>query len=410
MTHVAVVGAGPAGLIAAETLASAGVAVSVYERMPSVGRKLLMAGRGGLNLTHSEVREAFVDRYGGASERLRPFLEAFSPTDLVDWCEGLGQRTFVGSSGRVFPKAMKASPLLRAWLARLDAMEVRILTRHAWRGWDATGALRFESDDGQVTEGADAVILALGGASWPRLGSDGAWTDLLQSKGVRLAPFRPANCGFVIPWSSTFRDRFAGQPLKGLAFGHRGRSVRGEAVVTGYGVEGGGVYALSASLRDAIEADGQTVLHIDLRPDTTADTIARRLASARAGESVANRLRKAVRLSPLEVNLMREAGPLPSEGAALASAVKNVRLTLLAPQSLERSISTAGGVALEEVDDSLMLRRLPGVFVAGEMLDWEAPTGGYLLQASFATGVAAAKGVLGRLGIQPATARAAPAR
>lgn len=393
MTEIAVIGGGPAGLIAAERLSARGCAVTVYERMPTFGRKLLMAGRGGLNLTHSEPLEAFKARYGEAAAQLSSYLEAFPPAALVDWAEGLGQPTFVGSSGRVFPKAMKASPLLRAWLQRLAGQGVRLQPRAQWLGWDETGALIFR-DLPPVR--ADAVILALGGASWPRLGSAGDWAPVLAERGVEVRPFRPANCGFTVDWSEGFRDRFAGAPLKPLALTFEGRTVRSEAVVTGYGLEGGGLYALSAPLRDAIERDGRAVLELDLRPDLTEAQLADKLARPRGRQSMATFLRKAAGLTPLAINLVREAhgGAVPQD---LAHAVKHLPVTLTGTRGLERAISSAGGIAWSAVDEALMLKALPGVFVAGEMLDWEAPTGGYLLQACFATGVAAAEGVLARL-------------
>ena len=394
MTTVAVIGGGPAGLFAAEHLAAAGCRVTVYERMPSVGRKFLMAGRGGLNLTYSEPFEAFVARYGEAAAWLRPHLEAFPPSALVAWAEGLGQPTFVGSSGRVFPKALKASPLLRAWLARLADLGVTIRTRHDWLGWSGDGALRFRARDGEITERPGATILALGGASWPRLGSDATWTAWLPD----VAPFRPANMGFDVAWSPVMRD-FAGQPLKGIALTFRDRRVRGEAMVAAYGLEGGAIYALSAPLRDAIAAEGAATVTIDLRPDIPAETLAARLDRPRGGQSLANHLRKTLRLSPLEINLLREAHGkhLPAEPARLAAAIKAAPVRLTGVQGLSRAISSAGGLRLEAVDQQLMLKARPGVFVAGEMLDWEAPTGGYLLQATFATGLAAAKGVLATL-------------
>ncbi len=393
MTDVAVIGGGPAGLMAAEVLSTGGARVTVYDRMPTLGRKLLMAGRGGLNLTHSEPFEAFVARYGGPAARLRPMLEAFPPSAMVAWAEGLGQPTFVGSSGRVFPKALKASPLLRAWLARLAGQGVAFRARRRWLGWDDAGVLAFEGE----TVRPDATILALGGASWARLGSDGGWAGILAAKGVEVAPFAPANCGFAVAWSEVFKSRFAGAPLKTIALSFAGRSVRGEAMVAGYGLEGGAVYALSAPLRDAIAADGRAVLALDLRPDLTADALARRLDRVPAGQSAANALRKAG-LSPLEVNLMREGHGLDLAGdaATTAARIKSVPIALTAAQPIDRAISTAGGVAFSAVDDSLMLKALPGVHVAGEMLDWEAPTGGYLLQACFATGAAAARAVLAR--------------
>jgi uncharacterized flavoprotein (TIGR03862 family) len=399
--QIAVIGAGPAGLMAAEILSAAGMAVTVYDRMPSPGRKLLMAGRGGLNLTHSEAFETFATRYGAASERLRPILEAFSPAALVAWAEGLGEQTFTGSSGRIFPRTMKASPLLRAWLRRLGGQGVELRTRHDWLGWDDKGALTFRGPDGPVTVKPDATVLALGGASWAKLGSDGSWSVPLETRGVGIEPFQPSNCGFVADWSPLFRARFGGTPLKGIALRFEGQSARGDAVVTHYGIEGGAVYALSAALRDAIERDGKAVLEIDLRPDMTRSRLTDKLSRPAKGQSLATFLRKATHLPPVAVNLLREAGDLPS-GGALAALIKGVPVTLTATQPIERAISTAGGVSLDAVDDDLMLRALPGVFAAGEMLDWEAPTGGYLLQASFATGVAAARGVLAWLAARKA--------
>ncbi|MBS0471013.1 MAG: TIGR03862 family flavoprotein [Proteobacteria bacterium] len=385
---VAVIGAGPAGLMAAEVLSAGGAQVTVLDRMPSVGRKLLMAGRGGLNLTHSEPFERFMTRYGAAAERLRPVLEAFTPADLIAWANGLGQETFVGSSGRVFPKAMKASPLLRAWLGRLERQGVRFRLRSDWRGWDDDGALRFADE----TVLADATVLALGGASWPRLGGDGGWVRLLREKGVAVSDLKPANAGFDVAWSAPFRERFAGQPLKNIALRFGSQVVRGEAMVTAYGLEGGVVYAASAALRDALPA----VAEIDLRPDRSVEQLAAALARPRGKESLSNFLRKAAKLSPLEINLLREPGPPPADPAGLAERIKSVPLTLTAMQPLARAISTAGGVSFDAVDDGLMLKAVPGTYVVGEMLDWEAPTGGYLLQACFATGAFAARAVLSR--------------
>jgi len=398
---VAVIGGGPAGLIAAERLSRDGIAVTVYDRMPTPGRKLLMAGRGGLNLTHSEPLEAFLGRYGAARPFLAPAIEAFPPAALRDWAEGLGQPTFVGSSGRVFPEAMKAAPLLRAWLARLRGQGVEFRQRTDWLGWDGSGRLLFR-DAGGAEEAVDpaATVLALGGASWPRLGSTGAWVDILSRKGIAVAPLRPANCGFEVGWSEVFKQRFQGRPLKNLALTFDGRTVRGEAMVTAYGIEGGAIYALSSALRERIAAQGHAVLHIDLCPDRAADDIRQRLAKPRGKRSQSDFLRRALGLPPIAINLMREAvGPsLPREPAALAALVRAVPIELTAPAPLARAISSAGGIALAELDDTFMLKRLPGVFAAGEMLDWEAPTGGYLLQGSFATGVAAARGALAWLG------------
>lgn len=393
--QVALVGGGPAGLMAAERLAEAGHAVTLFERMPSLGRKLLMAGRGGLNLTHSEPAEPFLARYGTAAPWMAPHLAEFGPEALRAWSDGLGQETFVGTSGRVFPKALKASPLLRAWLGRLDRLGVRFALRHRWIGWDESGALAFETPDGTKAVPADAVLLALGGGSWPRLGSDGSWTALLEKRGVAVASLLPANGGFQVPWSSHFRGRFEGMPLKPLAMSFGGTRVRGEAMITASGIEGGAVYALSAALRGAILKKGEAILRLDLVPDLTPEILLRRVSEPRRGQSLSTFLRKNVRLSPLAVALVQESceGRPPAEAAALATLIKAapLRLTGLAP--IERAISTAGGVTLDAIDERSMLRALPGTFVAGEMLDWEAPTGGYLLQGCLASGVAAAGGM-----------------
>lgn len=398
---VTVIGAGPAGLIAAEALARPGARVRLHDAMASAGRKLLMAGRGGLNLTHSEPLEAFLGRYGEAAGWMAQRLETFTPADLIAWAEGLGQATFVGSSGRMFPKAMKASPLLRAWLGRLNDLGVQPALRSRWTGWDAGGALTFDTPDGPTTESPDATVLALGGASWPRLGSDGGWAGLLAARGVAVAPFEPANVGFDVAWSPVFRERFAGQPLKAIALSHAGRTVRGEAMIAGYGLEGGAVYALSAGLRKAIAVDGKAELTIDLRPDQSPGQLTSRLVKPQGRQSQSNHLRKAAGLSPAAIGLMREAtgGPIPISPRSQAELIKAVPVTLTGLQGLDRAISSAGGIRLSELDDELMLRRLPGVFVAGEMLDWEAPTGGYLLQACFATGLAAARGACRRLNL-----------
>lgn len=390
---VAVIGGGPAGLMAAETIAKAGKSVAVFEKMPTFGRKFLMAGRGGLNLTHSEDFERFAQRYGARSTALRPMLEAFVPKDLTAWAEGLGQPTFVGASGRVFPEAMKASPLLRAWLARLEGLGVQLRTRAEWTGWSADGGPLI---NGEVVR-AKAVVLALGGASWAKLGSDAAWVPALADM-ADVAPFRAANCGFDVAWSVVFRERFAGEPLKNVALRHGDRTARGDAMIAGYGLEGGAVYALAAALRDTVEAEGRAVLTIDLRPDLPVETLERRLLTPRGGQSLANFLRKAVKLSPVEINLLREAHgvDLPAEPAALATVIKAAPITLTAVQPLDRAISAAGGVTFESLD-GLALKGRPDVILAGEMLDWEAPTGGYLLQACFATGVAAGRQALALL-------------
>jgi uncharacterized flavoprotein (TIGR03862 family) len=397
---VAVIGAGPAGLMAAEVLAAGGATVTVYDAMPSVARKFLMAGRGGLNLTHSEEWDRFLPRYREAADWLAPAIRAFPPERLRAWCEALEQPTFVGSSGRVFPVAMKASPLLRAWLRRLDAQGVRVELRHRWIGWDDRGHLTFETPDGPHTVAADAVVLALGGASWPRLGSDGGWVPILAAKGIGIAPLRPANCGFTVGWSDTFRNRFEGQPLKGIALSFGERSVRGEAVITRDGIEGGAVYALSAELREAIARHGEAILHVALRPDVEVADLIKKLSAPRGKQSFSNVLRKALQVSPVAIGLLQEAAKtqglslssLPPD--RLAALINAVPIKLTGTAGLARAISSAGGLARNELDADYMLERLPGVFAAGEMLDWEAPTGGYLLQASFATGVAAGKGVL----------------
>jgi len=396
MPEIAIIGAGPAGLIAAERLAKAGHRVTIYERLASPARKFLLAGRGGLNLTHSEPFEAFLGRYREAQGWLEPALRAFPPQALRDWADGLGAETFVGSSGRVFPRAMKASPLLRAWLGRLDALGVRLSSGRLWTGWDADGALRFRRASGEteITR-PDATLLALGGASWPRLGSDGGWVPLLTELTIAISPLRPANGGFTVAWSPLMQARFAGQPLKRIVIRFGGEETAGEAMIDAEGIEGGAIYALSAPIREAILSDGAVEIAIDLRPDLAASGLAARLARRRKGETLSNHLRKAAGLAPVAVALLREAAgtALPTEPDRLAALIKAVPLRLTAPMPIARAISTAGGIVRDELDSGFMLKRLPGVFAAGEMLDWEAPTGGYLLQASFATGVAAAAGI-----------------
>jgi uncharacterized flavoprotein (TIGR03862 family) len=382
--------------MAAEVLAAGGAHVTVYDRMPSAGRKFLMAGRGGLNLTHSEELPAFLARYGAATEPLRAAIEAFPPDALRAWSAGLGQSTYVGSSGRVFPVTMKASPLLRAWLRRLDAAGVTFALWHEWTGWDDEKRLTFSTSEGSVAVKADATILALGGASWPRLGSDGGWTDLLTREGVRVSPLKPSNCGFLVDWSDHLK-RHAGQPLKRIALSFGEHTVRGEAIVSETGIEGGAVYALSSHIRDAITAKGDATLYVALRPDVWVKEIERKSAIPRGKQSLSNFLRKMFNLSPTEIALMQEAtgGKLaalaPADLAKLINAVP-IRLTGIAP--IERAISSAGGIRFDQTDEQFMLHTRPGVFIAGEMLDWEAPTGGYLLQACFATGVAAGRGAL----------------
>ena len=398
---IIIIGAGPAGLIAAEHLAGAGHAVAIHERMPSPARKFLMAGRGGLNLTHSEDIGAFLGRYGPAEAALAPAIRAFPPEALRQWAEGLGEKTFVGSSGRVFPERFKASPLLRAWLRRLAALGVTLHTRHLWTGWDREGALTFTGPDGAtLRKRPAATLLALGGASWPRLGADGGWAPLLRSRGVGVTPLAAANSGVEIGWSGVFRQKFAGEPLKRIAVTVEGERRRGEAVITEAGLEGGVIYALSRPIRLALERGGPARLEIDLRPDLAPAAVEEALAAARGGASLANHLRKTLKLPPAAIGLLREAAgkDLPSDAPYLAALVKAAPLAADAQRGLERAISTAGGLAWSELDENFMLYAMPGVFAAGEMLDWEAPTGGYLLQACFATGVAAAKGIAAWLG------------
>lgn len=397
-----VIGGGPAGLFAADVLARLGVSVTVYEQKPSVARKFLMAGRGGLNITHGESLDRFIARYGAAAERIGPHIRAFPPERLRALCAELGEETFVGSSGRIFPKSFKASPLLRALLARLSANGVAIATRHRFEGFADGGEILLANGRGErLRRKADAVVLALGGASWPRLGSDGAWTTILAAKGVSVTPLQPANCGIMVEWPETFRAAFEGQPLKTISLRHDDERALGDVVVTKSGLEGGPAFALSSGVRRAIERDGAAMLHIDLRPDSSLEALTTRLSRPREKQSLSNFLRKALNLSKLEIALLRVAhgGPLPTEASALAALCKDARLVATATAGPERAISSAGGVAFEELDDGLMLKRLPGVFVAGEMLDFDAPTGGYLLQAAFATGFAAGLGVARYLGL-----------
>jgi uncharacterized flavoprotein (TIGR03862 family) len=393
-SRVLVVGAGPAGLMAAEALAEVGAPPLVLDHAPSPARKFLMAGRGGLNLTHSEPLERFTTRYGAAAAHLRSAIEAFTPEALRQWCGRLGEETFVGSSGRVFPKSFKASPLLRAWLRRVAALGVEIRPRHRFCGFDDEGRLIIENADGRALWRASGVVLACGGASWPRLGADGGWVAPLRARGVAIAPLKSANCGFEVAWSVGFKTRFAGAPVKPVALTFGDERIRGEAMVSEKGIEGGAVYALCALLREAIEKSGAATLLIDLKPDVEEETLARRLAKTRPGQSLATRLRKAAGLSPVAAALVREAEAVdpPRDGQALARRLKALPLRLTGAAPIARAISSAGGVAWDEIDENFMLRRLPGIFVAGEMIDWEAPTGGYLLQACFATGLAAGRG------------------
>lgn len=385
--------------MAAEVASGAGAQVDVYDAMPSVGRKFLMAGKGGLNLTHSEPPETFLSRYGARRAYLAPLLAAFGPEALRAWARGLGVETFVGSSGRVFPSGMKAAPLLRAWLHRLRAAGVRFHMRHRWSDWDEDGALRFATPQGERAVRADAVVLALGGGSWSRLGSTGAWVPLLAARGVRVAPLRPANCGFDVGWSAHFRARYAGHPVKPAVLAHSGPDgvesrQQGEFVVTATGVEGNLIYALSARLRDEIEAEGTALLHLDLAPGRDLARLEQELSRGRGSSSMANHLRRRAGVEGVKAGLLRELLPAAdfADPLRLAAAIKALPLRLIAPRPLDEAISSAGGVVFEDLDECLMIRALPGVFCAGEMLDWEAPTGGYLLSACFAGGRAAGAG------------------
>lgn len=366
----------------------------VFDAMPSLGRKFLLAGKSGLNITHGEALEKFLTRFGTARERLEPALRLFTPEAIRQWAADLGIETFEGSSGRIFPRAMKASPLLRAWLARLREQGVMFHPRHKWTGWTDTGALRFETPDGERTIEAAATVLALGGASWPRLGSDGGWVRLLEARGIEVAPLRAANCGFDVAWSAQMKERFAGAPVKSVTLARGGESVKGDFVVTATGVEGSAIYALSASLRDAIHHDGAALLRLDLAPDRGEERLARELASPRGKASLANHLRKKAGIDGVKAALLREcASPeVFSKPAALAHAIKHLELRLLRPRPVAEAISSAGGIALAELDNNFMLGKMPGLFAAGEMIDWEAPTGGYLLSACLATGRAAGDG------------------
>ncbi len=400
---VAVVGAGPAGLMAAEVLAHGGATVHVFDAMPSVGRKFLLAGRGGLNLTHAEPLENFLSRYAEREAALAPAVHSFNPLAQRSWAARLGIETFVGSSGRVFPADMKAAPLLRAWLHRLRAGGVVFHTRQRWQGWAQNGALCFASPAGSTQHHADATVLALGGASWPRLGSDGAWVPLLQARGVEVAPLKPANCGFDVGggWSTYLRERFAGQPVKPVAasFTASNSSVsrqQGEFVLTDSGVEGSLIYAFAALLREAIARDGHAVLHLDLLPDHSAEHVLAEVARPRGPRSLATHLKSRLGLQGLKLALLHEVlpGDRIQDTPRLAATLKALPLTLVSARPIAEAISTAGGVRFEAMDEHFMLRAAPGVFCAGEMLDWEAPTGGYLLTACMATGRAAAAGTL----------------
>ena len=399
--NVSIIGGGPAGLMAAETACAAGAQVELYDAMPSVGRKFLLAGKGGLNLTHSEPSEKFLSRYGARRGQLTPLLTAFGPDALKAWAKGLGIETFVGSSGRVFPKDLKAAPLLRSWLRRLRKSGVQFHVHHRWIGWDEQGSLLFSSPDGPRSIQTDAVVFALGGGSWPKLGSDAAWVPLLKKRGLHIVPLQPANCGFDVGWSEHFRTKFAGHPVKSVAVVMRSDVGTeswhpGECVITDTGVEGGVVYTVSATLRNEILAKGSATLRLDLAPDRESSRLAHDLARPRGKRTMATHLQRQVHIEGVKAGLLREVVSKEdfADPVRLAAAIKSLPLKLVAPRPLEEAISTAGGVPFEALDERLMIRDLPGVFCAGEMLDWEAPTGGYLLTACFATGRTAGAGAV----------------
>lgn len=398
---IVVIGGGPAGLMAAEVASAAGARVDVYDTMASVGRKFLLAGKGGLNLTHSESSQNFLAHYGTRCTQIAPLLASFGPDALRAWARGLGIDTFVGSSGRVFPTNLKAAPLLRAWLRRLRQAGVQFHVRHRWIGWDKMGALSFATSQGMHTVQADAIVLALGGGSWPNLGSDATWVPLLGECGLRIAPLQPANCGFDVGWSEHFRTKFSGTPVKSVAAIVRndaGAESRcpGEFVITETGVEGGVIYTVSATLRNEIQAKGVALLHLDLTPDREIQRVTHDLSQPRGKRTMATHLERRAGIEGVKAGLLREVVSKDNfaDPTHLAAAIKSLPLRLVAPRPLEEAISTAGGVPFEALDTRLMVRSLPGVFCAGEMLDWEAPTGGYLLTACFATGYAAGAGAV----------------
>lgn len=395
-SSVAVIGGGPAGLMAAEALATQGLAVDLFDAMPSVGRKFLLAGKGGLNLTHAEAFETFVSRYAERAADLQPLLQRCSPEAVRAWAAGLGVETFVGTSERVFPVDMKAAPLLRAWLHRLRLQGVRLHMRHRFVGWAEAGALQFSSPGGPLAWKPAATVLALGGASWSRLGSDGAWWPWLKARGIGLARLRPSNCGFDVGWSALFSQRFAGQPLKGVAIDFEGRRQLGECVVTTTGVEGSLIYTFSAALRDAVARDGQASFALDLMPARSLDWVTQELAHARGSRSLSTHLKTRLGLAGVKAGLLWEFVPkaLQVDAPSFAALIKGLPITVTAPRPLDEAISTAGGVCFESLDARLMLTAMPGVFCAGEMLDWEAPTGGYLITACLATGLAAGLGAV----------------
>ncbi len=414
MKRIAIIGGGPAGLMAAETLVGGveaaspavdGIKIEIFESMPSLGRKFLMAGKGGMNITHAEPLVDFVGRYGERAGLVAPWLDVFGPAQVRQWIHGLGIETFVGTSGRVFPREMKAAPLLRAWLHRLRASGVQFHVRHRWLGW-AGDALRFSTPGGEIQVAAEAVILALGGGSWAKLGSDGAWVPVLAGQGIAVAPLKPANCGFDVAWSRHFSERFAGQPVKPVAAGCGQQQKQGEFNITASGIEGGLVYALSAPLREALARDGQATLWLDLAPGRSLERLSADLSRPRGRDSLATHWRRCLGLEGVKAGLLREIcqPEVLNSAEPLAAAIKALPLTLTATRPLDEAISTAGGVAFDGLDENLMVRSRPGLFCAGEMLDWEAPTGGYLLTACLASGRVAGQGVARWLGMAPQAA------
>jgi uncharacterized flavoprotein (TIGR03862 family) len=411
---VLIIGGGPAGLMAAEVISAHGVKVNVYDSMPSLGRKFLMAGKSGLNITHSEPFEQFVARYGKRRARIEPLLRNFGPRELRQWLHGFGIETFVGTSGRVFPVGMKASPLLRAWLKQLTDSGVTFHLRHKWKGFASvfpgrvpaaadggSSLLKFETPGGEKSIAADAMVLALGGGSWSRLGSDGAWVPWLEQAGVRVEPLKSSNCGFDVNWSPHFCQRFDGHPIKSVVLAFGSFRQQGEFIVTKEGVEGSLIYAASALIRDEIYAKGKATISLDLAPDRSLEWLKEKLLKPRGSRTMASHLEKTVGIKDVKAGLLREFVSKEDFASTekLSASIKNLPIPLIAPRPLDEAISSAGGVMFESLDEHLMIRKLPGVFCAGEMLDWEAPTGGYLLTACVASGYAAGQGVLKWLGV-----------
>lgn len=392
----AIVGAGPAGLMAAETLCAAGHKPHIFEAMPTPARKFLMAGKSGLNLTHSEPLETFLARYGVAEPELEGAIRTFGPGDVVAWANDLGVETFTGSSGRIFPTAFKASPLLRSWLKRLEQGGAKLHRRHRWRSFGDRGNLIFDTPEGERTVSARTVLFALGGASWPKLGANGDWQQPFRDAGVTFAEFLPSNCGFDCGWSTFFSDRFAGAPVKNVKLNFQEQTVQGDFVITKNGVEGSSVYSLSAAIRDVLRAEGNVSIAVDLAPDRSKERLTKALSQPKGKKSFSTFLRKATGLSGVKAGLLREADPNlhTLKADALAALIKAAPIRLISPRPLAEAISSAGGILFNTLDENLMIKTMPGHFCAGEMIDWDAPTGGYLLTACFAQGKQAARGML----------------